>query len=1037
VEALRESEERYRSLVENSKDSIIIIDMKGNILFGNKATQKLTGYTLEEGRKMNVKDITPLRYWPRSLQMLLKARTGKPIPYFESVIRRKDGSLVRVESGGQAIIRDGKVVGVQVITRDITERIELEAQLRKEEERWQTYVREAADLILTTDATGKITSTNRAVCQTIGYAAEDLLGKNALQLVSPENHSVVKTMLRKMLKGEGVHRIEFEALTRDGRRIPLEIRGRALYDGNRIVGTLQIARDITERKRMEEQLRLQSEIAENIFEGVLLTRAGDGAILYTNPRFAEMFGYEPTELVGQNMAKLNAPVEGKGPEDVAEEISAGLKKHGMWSGEVKNVRKDGTFFWCRTNISTLASPEHGTVWVGTNEDITERKRIQEKLSALHKHALQLNAASSLEEIAKGTLDAMEFTLGFDHADFCTVVDGSIRIQDSRGMPLTSAQLPGEGPSVIAKAVKIKSTLRIPDTRKEPDFLDNPATGSRGEVLHMLSELAAPAIVERDTVAVLNVENTRIDAFTETDQMLLETLAMHVASAISRLRKEEALRSSEARYRAVVEDQTELICRYSPDGVLTFVNDAYCRYFGKKREELIGREFIPMLPEGAQRVASESKSISPSHPTVTYDQRVVAPDGQTRWQQWTDRGIFDEHGRTVEFQSVGRDVTEGKRMQEELERYSHQLEQLVAERTGALQESEKKYRLLIEAAQEGLFTYDKSAVVTFVNPFLSIMLGYAPQEMVGKNLLTFVDDQDLSRVKAGVERRRRGIADTYEVRLTRKDGSLIYTNATVSPIMDENGKFAGGLALLSDITERKKLEAQLAESQRLAAIGETTTMVGHDLRNPLQAMTGTLYLVKKLVMSDKAEERKKAVRLLSALDDEIQYMNKVVSDLQDYARQVRADVVQTSLPDIIRETVSNVKVPRNVEVTVSIQRGLSNVLIDPVLLRRVLSNLILNAVQAMPKGGKLTIIGSKEGEFLIVAVQDTGVGIAPENLGKIFTPFFTTKSKGQGLGLPVCKRLIEAHGGSINLATEVGKGSTFTVAVPTNRAQVET
>jgi len=119
---LRLSEERYRNLVENSKDSIVILDLKGNVVFGNKATEELTGYSVEEGAGMNVRDITPLRYWPRSLKMLLKARTGKPIPYFESAIKRKDGQLVPVESGGQAILQDGKVVGIQIITRDITER---------------------------------------------------------------------------------------------------------------------------------------------------------------------------------------------------------------------------------------------------------------------------------------------------------------------------------------------------------------------------------------------------------------------------------------------------------------------------------------------------------------------------------------------------------------------------------------------------------------------------------------------------------------------------------------------------------------------------------------------------------------------------------------------------------------------------------------------------------------------------------------------------------------------------------------------------
>ncbi len=129
-EALTESEEKYRTLVENSKDSIVIIDAKGNVQFANKATEELTGYTMEEGLSVNVRQITPLKYWPKSFSMLKEAIMGRPIPYFESVIRRKDGALVPVESGGQAIFKDGKVEGIQVITRDITERKQAEEQMR-------------------------------------------------------------------------------------------------------------------------------------------------------------------------------------------------------------------------------------------------------------------------------------------------------------------------------------------------------------------------------------------------------------------------------------------------------------------------------------------------------------------------------------------------------------------------------------------------------------------------------------------------------------------------------------------------------------------------------------------------------------------------------------------------------------------------------------------------------------------------------------------------------------------------------------------
>jgi two-component system sensor histidine kinase AtoS len=200
------------------------------------------------------------------------------------------------------------------------------------------------------------------------------------------------------------------------------------------------------------------------------------------------------------------------------------------------------------------------------------------------------------------------------------------------------------------------------------------------------------------------------------------------------------------------------------------------------------------------------------------------------------------------------------------------------------------------------------------------------------------------------------------------------------------------------------------------------------------MTGTLYLAKKLAMSEEVEDRKEAVGLLGRLDDTIRYMDKIVSDLQDYARPVGAEPVEANLPDLVKATVSNVKIPGNVEVTVDIQNGSSNVRLDPVLFRRILTNLILNAVQSMPKGGRLTIAGSTGDGSLTVAVRDTGVGIAPENLAKIFNPFFTTKAQGQGLGLAVCKRLVEAQGGTINVKSAIGDGSTFTITMPSKSAE---
>jgi signal transduction histidine kinase len=226
-----------------------------------------------------------------------------------------------------------------------------------------------------------------------------------------------------------------------------------------------------------------------------------------------------------------------------------------------------------------------------------------------------------------------------------------------------------------------------------------------------------------------------------------------------------------------------------------------------------------------------------------------------------------------------------------------------------------------------------------------------------------------------------------------------------------------------------MEAQLAETQRLATIGETASMVGHDLRNPLQAMVGSLWLLKELIMSKKPEDLKEAQDLLTTLRESARYMNKIVSDLQDYAGPVESETVEINPLEVVKTSLADVKIPENINVSVDVNGSSSGVRVDPALLRRVLTNLILNAVQAMPNGGKLRVYSTVEQESLTLSVEDSGVGIAPESLPKLFTPFFTTKAKGQGLGLAVCKRLMDVQGGRIDVTNHPGEGTIFTLKVP--------
>jgi len=236
----------------------------------------------------------------------------------------------------------------------------------------------------------------------------------------------------------------------------------------------------------------------------------------------------------------------------------------------------------------------------------------------------------------------------------------------------------------------------------------------------------------------------------------------------------------------------------------------------------------------------------------------------------------------------------------------------------------------------------------------------------------------------------------------------------------------------ELLEEKSV--QLSEAERLAVIGETATLVGHDLRNPLQVLMNLTFIAKKTFNAIPSpftndEYQQKALDFCAGVEKQILYIDKIVSNLQDYARELRPTKRSILVHELISDALSRVIVPDNVTVCVDVDRDTERLNGDPLLLSRVFANLIQNAVQAMPRGGKVAITARKLTRELAISVADEGTGIPEEELKSIFRPLQTNKAQGMGIGLAVCDKTVKQHGGRVEVDSTVGEGSTFTVLLP--------
>jgi two-component system sporulation sensor kinase A len=445
---------------------------------------------------------------------------------------------------------------------------------------------------------------------------------------------------------------------------------------------------------------------------------------------------------------------------------------------------------------------------------------------------------------------------------------------------------------------------------------------------------------------------------------------------------------------------ELICddETSPDFIFLEVNHAYEKLTGLKAAELIGKR-----------------------------KRVATPFAEKRWYDNAFQALKTGKNRHYEYQNPLLNKILDTRFIPITSTIISVLFEDVTDKIKTrndLKESKERLKGYIESTPTAVFVANPEGKYVFVNEGATRLLNYSKEELLTMHIPQVLSDEDMEKGLLQFSLVKKTGKSKSELSLKRKDGSSVCVILTAAKLPDGDL-----IANCEDITERKELEKQLQSKERLAAIGSTAGMVGHDIRNPLQAIVGEVFLLKDNLAELPAFETKKDVlESLSSIEKNTDYINKIVADLQDYARPLNPEYLVTPLQDIINSSFKTVDLPENVELEVRIHGDIT-IKTDPTFVQRAITNLVNNAIQAMPQGGKLTVKGTHDQDNVIILVEDTGIGIPQQIRTKLFTPMTTTKAKGQGLGLVVVKRLIEALNGKIYFESQEGKGTKFIINLP--------
>jgi PAS domain S-box-containing protein len=1070
---IRESEERYRELFENANDIIYTHDLEGNFTSLNRSGERITGYSREETMRMNVADVIAPEYLDLAREMIAHKAAEHVSTVYEIDIISKKGRRVRLEVSTRLIFRDGKPVGVQGIARDLTERKHSEEALRETQAFFNSFMDNSPAVAFMKDHTGRYVYVNKPFERLFGQSLNFLKGRMSFDWLPPATAAQTHEHDLKILTSGQPEQIIETIPTEDGTPHYWLVFKFPTIDasGNKSVAGVGV--DSTERRRAEDALAQQAQregMVHRISQAIrcsldsheIYKTAARELGSYLAVDRCSLFMRDDRAKCAMNVAEYHA----QGVEPAASDFAlthlqtlikaldetgvlpftdaahdkriADLYSNILSKADVKSIM----YVAIRVGDDVpaafaLSTTKHLREW--TDADIAMAKAVADQTGiAIRQAELYQKAESTsirealvnrLTTAIRASLRMPEVlstaTRELGRALSASRVHVFLTVSEEIGSTLEHEYLGADAKSIKPMPIDDNHPIgRRLSSSGAPLIIDDSLNfedeslalsdyvRTDAEQLDVRSQINYPLIVKGQFRGVLSIHRTdRIRRWTEDEVMLVEALAERLSIGIGQAELFEMVARGKTEWETTFDAMSDGIFIFDRAGELKRVNRAGAAMEAVHPRLLLGRKCCDILRTSEEEEACVVEKAIETGRSVTIE---ITPARLSRPLLVSVEPVLDETSKALAVVCTARDLSELRKVQ------------------AVAREHQSLLNNILESARESIYAVDPEGNFKWCNTATLEGLGFERHEFIGRPLLDMVYEGDREHVRGKLAAAMTGVPQTYEMRYFSHDGRLRYARVDNSPLVVE-GKTTGVLGIARDITEQKEERERAARADKLRALGQLASGVAHDFNNSLAAILGRAQLLRRQV-NDPA-----LVRNLDIIQTAAEDAAATVRRIQTFARKSPVKEFELlNVPSLLNDAIEITRTRwenearlRGLEYQVRLEAEEGQSTYGSASeLREVFVNMIVNAVDAMPRGGKLFIICRRQDDRLQLQFSDNGMGMADDVRSKIFEPFFSTKgAHGTGLGLSVSYSIIERHEGSISVVSQAGTGTTFTIDLP--------